>query len=200
MKIYDNINQGTSEWLSLRAGKFTGSDFHSLLGNSETKKKILYKKAIERLTNTILDEDNITSKDIERGKEEEKNARLLYEMETNQEVQQIGFAELDEWVGCSPDGLTSDNGIIEIKCPKDVIFAQQVITDNIKPEYITQMQFNMYVLNKEYCDYVMYNRDFKLFIKRIARDNDYIEKIKESIEECKTIVKDNMEQLKQYKL
>ena len=113
MKIYDNIQQGTGDWLKLRAGKFTGSDFHNLLGNSETKKKILYKKAIERLTNSALEEELITTKDIERGREEEKNARLLYEMEINQEVQQIGFAELDNWVGCSPDGLIN-NGLIEM--------------------------------------------------------------------------------------
>ena len=130
MKIYDNLQQGTNEWLEVRSGKFTGSDFHTLIGNSETKKKILFKKSIERLTKTTIIEE-ITSPDIERGKEEEKNARLLYEMETGQEVKQIGFAELDEWVGCSPDGLINNDGIIEIKCPKDVIFAQQVITGNI---------------------------------------------------------------------
>lgn len=199
MKIYDNLQQGTNEWLQIRAGKFTGSDFHTLIGNSETKKKILFKKSIERLTNITLIDD-ITSPDIERGKEEEKNARLLYEMETGQEVQQIGFAELDEWVGCSPDGLVNNDGIIEIKCPKDVIFAQQVITGNIKPEYITQMQFNMYVLDKQYCDYIMYNKDFKLFIKRIERDNDKIEVIKNTIEDCKKIILDNINILKDYKL
>lgn len=199
MKIYDNLQQGTNEWLEVRSGKFTGSDFHILIGNSETKKKILFKKSIERLTKTTIIEE-ITSPDIERGKEEEKNARLLYEMETGQEVKQIGFAELDEWVGCSPDGLVNNDGIIEIKCPKDVIFAQQVITGNIKPEYITQMQFNMYVLDKQYCDYIMYNKDFKLFIKRIERDNEKIEIIKNTIEECKKIILDNINILKDYKL
>lgn len=199
MKIYDNLQQGTNEWLEVRSGKFTGSDFHTLIGNSETKKKILFKKSIERLTKTTIIEE-ITSPDIERGKEEEKNARLLYEMETGQEVKQIGFAELDEWVGCSPDGLINNDGIIEIKCPKDVIFAQQVITGNIKPEYITQMQFNMYVLDKQYCDYIMYNKDFKLFIKRIERDNEKIEIIKNTIEECKKIILDNINILKDYKL
>lgn len=200
MKIYDNLQQGTNEWLQARAGKFTGSDFHTLIGNSETKKKMLFKKAIERLTNNMIDEEPITSIDIERGKEEEKNARLLYEMETNQEVKQIGFAELDDWVGCSPDGLVNNDGIIEIKCPKDVIFAQQIITGNIKPEYITQMQFNMYVLDKQYCDYIMYNKDFKLFIKRIKRDEDKINIIKNTIEECKTIILNNINILKDYKL
>ena len=71
MKIYDNLQQGTNEWLEVRSGKFTGSDFHTLIGNSETKKKILFKKSIERLTKTTIIEE-ITSPDIERGKEEEK--------------------------------------------------------------------------------------------------------------------------------
>lgn len=199
VEIIDNIEQGSDEWLKLRAGKFTGSDFHTLLGNSETKKKLLYQKSIERLNNVSLQE-NIINDDIKRGREEEENARFLYEMETGETVREIAFAKLDDWVGCSPDGLIGEDGLIEIKCPKDVIFASQVITDNIKPEYNTQIQFNMYVLDKDWCDYIMYNQNFKLFVKRIYRNNDYIDKIKTSIEECKAIVMNNINILSQYKL
>jgi len=191
MKIY-NFKQKSDDWYKIRAGKFTGSDFHILLGNSETKKTLLLKKTAERITGRIL-ENTFTNSDIERGVELESTANLLYEFETNNTVEHIGFAELDEWVGCSPDGLIIDNkGIIEIKCPKDIIFLNQVINDKIKPEYFTQIQFNLYVLNREYCDYIAYNQNYPLFIKRIKRDDEYIDKIKECIEECKSKVLENI--------
>ena len=47
MKIYEDIKQGTDEWHRLRSGKFTASDFHVLLGSSETKKNLLAKKTAE---------------------------------------------------------------------------------------------------------------------------------------------------------
>lgn len=201
IKIY-NFDQKTDEWYNIRAGKFTGSDFHTLMGNSETKKTLLLKKTAERLLNKTLEDNNYTNTDIERGIELESTACLLYEMETNNTVEHIGFAELNDWVGCSPDGIIKDteevkNGIIEIKCPKDTVFLNQVINDKIKPEYYTQIQFNLYVLNKDFCDYIAYNQNYPLFIKRIIRDNEYIERIKECIEECKTKVINNMKTFKE---
>ncbi|MDR2609286.1 MAG: YqaJ viral recombinase family protein [Rickettsiales bacterium] len=201
MKIYDDIDQRTEEWHKLRAGKFTGSDFHILFGNSETKNNLLLKKTAERLRKTTI-EDTYINQDMERGIELEKQARLLYEIETNQIVKEVGFCELDEWVGCSPDGLIEEEiettntiptgGIIEIKCPKDIVFLNQVINDKIKPEYYTQIQFNLYVTDRQYCDYIAYNINYPLFIKKIERDEEYIQKIKDTIEDCKKKVENNI--------
>lgn len=194
MKIYDKVEQQTEEWYSLRCGKFTASDFHTLLGNSQTKENILLKKTAERLNNAFNEDLLICNADIQRGIELEPQARLLYEMQTGNEVKQIGFCGVDEFVGCSPDGIINDdNGIIEIKCPKDTTFIHQVITGKIKPEYYTQIQFNLFCLERKYCDYIAYNTNYPLFIKRIERDELHIEKIKQAIEECKNIVLNNIE-------
>jgi putative phage-type endonuclease len=211
IKIY-NIDQRTEEWRRLRAGKFTGSDFHILMGNSETKNNLLLKKTAERMRNTVI-EDTYANQDIERGIELEKQAKLIYEMETGIVVNDIGFCEINDWVGCSSDGFIVEGrdeewdiderreiwmlgdprgGIIEIKCPKDTVFLHQIINDKIKPEYYTQIQFNLYVSNRQYCDYIAYNDNYPLFIKRIERDEEYIEKIKEVIEDCKNKVELNM--------
>lgn len=215
MKIYNDIDQKTEEWHKLRAGKFTGSDFHTLMGNSETKNNLLLKKTAERIRRMIV-EDTYTNSDMERGVKLESQARLLYEMKTNQTITEVGFVELDEWVGCSPDGLIenkeektneeeekkiNDNytgGIIEIKCPKDTVLLHQILNDKVKPEYYTQIQFNLYVTDRQYCDYIAYNENWPLFIKRIDRDEEHINKIKETIEECKKKVLSNIEKLKIY--
>lgn len=191
MKIYDNIEQKSEQWYQCRLGKITASTFHTLLGNSETKKTLLLKITAERITGKLI-EDNYTNSDIERGIELENTARLDYEFRNDCKVQQIGFAELDEYVGCSPDGLVGDDGLIEIKCPRETTFLSQVISGRIKPEYITQMQFNMYVLDRKWCDYVMYSETLGLFVKRVERDEKLIEEIKTCIEECKQTIQENI--------
>ena len=192
MIIYEEVEQQSEEWYRLRSGRFTASYFHTLMGESTTKENILLKKTAERLNPNFRD-DFFTTKDIERGIELESQARLLYEMQTGNEIKEIGFCEVDDFVGCSPDGLIGEDGIIEIKSPKDNVFIEQVIKDKIKPEYYTQIQYNLYCLDRKYCDYIAYNVNYPLFIKRIERDETYIEKIKKTIEQCKTIVLNNIE-------
>jgi putative phage-type endonuclease len=191
MKIYKELEQRTEEWHKVRAGKLTASSFHTLLGNSETKKTLLLKITAERITGKCI-EDNYSNEDIERGIELEDDARNNYQEKTFNLVEEVGFAELDEYVGCSPDGIVGNDGLIEIKCPRETTFLSQVLSGRIKPEYITQMQFNMYVLNRQWCDYVMYSETLGLFIKRVDRDEKLIEEIKTCIEECKQIIQNNI--------
>lgn len=61
--------------------------------------------------------EKIIVKNLERGILYEPYARQAYEQEKGISVQQVGFVELDDSTGCSPDGLVSFNGILEIKCP-----------------------------------------------------------------------------------
>lgn len=191
MKIYKDLEQRSEEWHKVRAGKLTASSFHTLLGNSETKKTLLLKITAERITGKCI-EDNYSNEDIERGIELEDDARNNYQEKTFNLVEEVGFAELDEYVGCSPDGLVGNEGMIEIKCPRETTFLSQVLSGRIKPEYITQMQFNLYVLNRQWCDYVMYSETLGLFIKRVERDEKLIEEIKTCIEECKQTIQENI--------
>ena len=79
-----------------------------------TRTNLILEKACERL-NDYIEEDTFTSKYMQKGIDLEPKARFLYEIKTNNKVEEIAFCELDDFTGCSPDGLVSDNGIIEIK-------------------------------------------------------------------------------------
>lgn len=188
---YD-IEQRSDEWYAIRCGRLTGSDFHTFMGNSETKKNKLLQKACEKITGKIED-DHYISADMQRGIDLEDEAVFLYEMQSGNEVKKVGFIELDEFVGCSPDGLVGDDGMIECKAPKDSVYLKQVIEDKIKPEYYTQIQYNLYVSGRKWCDYIAYNKNFELFVKRFERDEPYIEKIKVAINECVQVIKENIE-------
>lgn len=191
MKIYNDLIQGSDEWLRIRLGKLTGSDFHTLMGKSTTKETILYKKAAERISGGASDGDRFTSIHTERGKELEAEARQGYELETGLEVKQVGFVELNESVGCSPDGLLNRGGV-EIKCKDNHGHLKAVTKRWIDPEHKTQMQFNMYVCDAIFWDYCLYNPNFPnpLWIARVNRDEDYIERIKSTIEECENRIQE----------
>ena len=192
MKIY-TFDQRTDEWQKVRLGKLTGSDFHTMLGNSETKKRKLLLKAIERIFGKS-DEVQYTNADMQRGVELEEYAILMYEMEHHQSVEKVGFVEKDDYVGCSPDGFVGDDGMIEVKCPCMAVYMKQVLDDKIKAEYYTQIQFNLWVTGRKWCDYVMYNENMPLYVKKIPADAEYQQKIANAVIECINAIDDIIKQ------
>ncbi len=195
MKIYKDLSQDSSEWLQVRLGKFTASNFHIFLGNSETRKLEICKKAAERITGVRCDQDNfLSNKHIDRGNALEPLARDAYEFETGNEVEQIGFIELSETVGYSPDGLIGDDKLLEIKCLDNHHFLN-FTNKKIKKEHFTQIQFGLMVTGRKSLDYVLFNPNFpkSLIIQNIERDEEYIENIKKELvraeEEVQQIIK-----------
>lgn len=178
-----DTGEANPAWLALRAGKFTGSDFIVMLGNSETKRKMILEKATEHILGKPCNKDKFLSADMIRGIELEDQARELYIIETFNEVEQVGFIQRDEYSGCSPDGLVEKDGLIEIKCPKDTVFVEQSISGKIKLDYYAQMQYNMFITGRKWCDYVAYNENFPLLIRRYERDEEYIKKIEIALED-----------------
>jgi putative phage-type endonuclease len=175
--------EANPDWLALRAGKFSGSEFHIMLGNGETKRKLILEKATEHIIGKPCNKTRFQTADMLRGIELESTARLLYCEETFNEVVEVGFVEKDEFSGASPDGLVGDDGLIEIKCPTDTIFVEQSVSGKIKSEYYTQIQYALYITGREWCDYVAYNENFPLLIRRYERDEEFIKKIKESLQD-----------------
>ena len=196
--IIHNVQQKTDDWYKLRLGKFTGSDFHICMSDKETltKKRMIAKKAAEKITGALSDQD-FSSIHIQRGNELEGEAITIYEFEKDVVVEDIGFCELDEYIGCSPDGFVGDDGMIEVKCKDNHSFLQSVIDDKVDPMHMTQIQFNLMVTGRKWCDYVLYNPNFKkyLHVIRVERDQSYIDKIKEKVQECVYIVKNIINEL-----
>ena len=176
MKVY-NCEQGSEEWLKCRLGKLTGSVAHTIATSGKGLETLCLEKATEILTGIIS--DGYKNDAMQHGNDYEAEARSIYELETGNTVIQVGFCEVNEFVGVSPDGLIGDDGLIEIKCPTDKTYTQYLIDGVIKPEYYSQMQMQMLITNRNWCDYVVYNPNFKktIIIKRVKADKEHMEKI-----------------------
>ena len=184
-----NCQQGTDEWALARLGKLTASDAQAIVTAGVGLNTLCIEKVAQRLTG--LAEDSFKTPAMQNGHDLEDQARNAYELETGNIVKEIGFCKLDEDTGASPDGLVGDDGLVEIKCKTNNIFVKELLSDEIDPAHVWQVQFQMWVTDRKWCDYTVYNPNFpkSLIIKRVNRDEVAIAKIKAGVETGKAIIK-----------
>ena len=189
MKIH-SFEQRTEDWYNIRKGKMTASNADTIIANGKGLETYIYNLMAEYYSSA--EKENYINADMQRGIDLEPEARLEFEFYTDLDVQEIGFIEYNEFIGVSPDGLIGDDGLIEIKCPNDSVYFKLLLSDNIKPEYIAQMQMQLYVTNRQYCYFVSYNPNFEksLYIKKITRDEETIEKLKKGLEKGTELIKE----------
>ena len=189
MKIY-NFEQRTEDWYNIRKGKMTASNAETIIANGKGLETYIYNLMAEY--HSSAEKENYINADMQRGIDLEPEARLEFEFYTNLDVQEVGFIEHNEFIGVSPDGLIGNDGLIEIKCPNDSIYFKLLLSNNIKPEYIAQMQMQMYVTDRQYCYFVSYNPNFEksLYIKKINRDEEMIDKLKKGLERGTQLIKE----------
>ena len=190
MQIIDCV-QGTYDWLALRAGRFTATDADTLKTAGKGLDTLAYEIAAFKLTGTLPDIINTPA--MERGKMLEPLARKAYIEATGQEVQEVGFCEMDEYAGCSPDGLVGEEGLIEIKCKTDPHHLFAVANDWVDPKHLWQMQYQMYITGRNWCDYVLFNDNFKpnsLYIRTIKRDEDKIAQLEKGLKIGRKLVQE----------
>jgi predicted phage-related endonuclease len=191
--------QRSDEWHELRAGRFTGSEVHKLMGvkgMGQTGDTYAFEKACDIVFGRNL-EEKFVSYDMARGVELEPVAFEKFQELSFNEVNECGFFCYGDNFGASPDGIISDNGVLEIKCPKPLKLFGLIAGNQIDNEYIYQMQSEMLVTNSDYCaffNYSIYNGHPMWHEIIIKRDQSIIDKILERVEEA-VLVRDKYVEL-----
>ena len=189
MKIY-NFEQRTEDWYNIRKGKMTASNAETIIANGKGLETYIYNLMAEYYSSA--EKENYINADMQRGIDLEPEAKIEFQFYTGLDIKEVGCVELNEYILASPDGLIGDDGLIEIKCPNDSIYFKLLLSNNIKPEYIAQMQMQMYVTERQYCYFVSYNPNFEksLYIKKINRDEEMIDKLKKGLERGTQLIKE----------
>jgi len=191
MQIYRDVEQGTPEWLAVRAGLPTASMYATVMAKGEGKSRRTYmlKLAGERLTGEPM--DSYSNHHMERGHEHEPIAREAYGFLRDVTPEQVGFIRAGD-TGASPDSLVGEDGLLEIKSKLAHLHLDVLLRDEVPSEHSAQVQGQLWVAEREWCDFVSYCPKLPLFVKRVYRDEPTIKKIAVAVdqfnEELNTIV------------
>jgi hypothetical protein len=194
------MQQGSAEWLQARCGATTASRFADAVSvltrasdgkkagdTTTTSDKYAIELAIELISGEPYGEP-VKAWTLDRGHELEWKARMAYEMKTGGVVRESGIVLSDDRrFGYSTDGLLEDEaGLIEIKCPVDTIKIVDILSTGDLSEYMHQMQGGMWLTGRRYVDFIMYVPALEkagndLYVKRVARDEEFIEQMVEKL-------------------
>jgi len=173
MKII-NVEQRSPEWYACRLGVPTASNFDKIVtmkgDPSKQAEKYMFKLAGEKVSGAC--EESYTNGAMQRGIELEDEARQLYQIINGVEVEQVGFCLADGY-GCSPDGLVED-GLIEIKCPSIAVHVGYLLDNKLPSDYFQQVQGQLLVTGRKWCDFVSYYPGIKPLIVRVEPDKAFL--------------------------
>ena len=185
MITHSEIIQGSPEWHDLRRGRFTASNIPKLFMGKTTQgySDALYRVAMERVTGKST--ESYSNAAMMRGIQLEPMARQIYEIEKQTLVEECGFVEVDEWMGCSPDGLVGKDGMIQIKCPAFNTHIGYIVSEEVPKDYYIQMQAEMWMSGRQWNDFMSFHPDLPSLIIRLTPDEAVYKKMAEEIEIAK---------------
>jgi len=182
-----NCIQGSDSWINARRGIATASNFSKVVtstGAASTQaSSYAFQLASELVTE--MQEEAYKDANMQRGNDLEPEAREAYEQSTLSLVDEVGFIKCD-YYGYSPDGLVDEDGLIEIKCPKQNTHMKYLYNNKLPTEYKAQVQGGLLVTNRKWCDFISYHPSFehnkRMLIIRVFRDEEYIECLRNGLE------------------
>lgn len=182
-----NCEQGSDSWFESRRGIPTASEFSTVLakgrggGDSVTRRKYLLTLAGQILTGEVVQAWS-GNENTERGHAMEDEARRLYAFHRDTDPQLVGFMRRGR-AGASPDGVVGDDGLVEIKSKLPWLQLEVLEQNRLPPEHVAQVHGQLWVSGRNWCDFVSYCPRLPLFVIRIYRDDAYIAKLAQAVEE-----------------
>ena len=203
--MFDQYN----EWLTDRLGKFTASDIWKLMEKGKGAeyfgkgaKTYIRQKAAEILTQEPVNGGRLNTAAMEWGSAHEHEAiELFKEQFRGKDVIAYGgespkFFDYTNFSGGSPDGVTDDNEVLEVKCPynssEHVEHLLLLSGEDLKgyyPEAYWQILFNMLCTGLDAGYFISYDPRFaeeplRLKIIRIEKDEADLLLLKERVAEA----------------
>jgi putative phage-type endonuclease len=164
--------QRSEEWLELRENMITASDVASAIGENryESPESFVKKKVLK----TKWAGNAATA----HGTLLEPLVRDLYDQRYGKKSHEIGVVQHRQypWLGGSPDGITEDGLLIEIKCP-----LTRKIERKVPSYYMPQIQLLLEIMDLDECDFIQYRPEGEstpeeFVVVRVPRDRTWFPK------------------------
>lgn len=198
---HTEIQQYTPEWFAIRLGVITASQIDKIItpaklqfADNEKCRSYAHEIAMQRVIGKT--DPTFQNYDMRRGMIEEKFARDKYSA-AYAPVTECGFVTNDKWgfkIGCSPDGLVSENGGIEVKSRLKKLQFAQILSPEMPNEYRMQVQLSLMVTEREWWDYISYSGDMNMITIRVYPDPVVIKAIEDAAFRFEDMVRKSVEE------
>tara|TARA_B100000927_G_C16422240_1_gene451862 strand:- start:255 stop:1040 length:786 start_codon:yes stop_codon:yes gene_type:complete len=163
--------QRSPEWYAARKGKLTASDVPTVLGENH------YKSPFQLHLDKLGMGKPFTGNEATRwGQHYEDIAIAKYEQVYNKKNHEFGLIPHPTipWLGGSPDGITEDGILLEVKCP----LRRQIKMGEVPQHYIGQVLMNLEVCELETAHFIEYkpgdsDDDYIMNVVEIKRDPEW---------------------------
>jgi len=160
--------QRTPEWFNQRRNALTASDAPTALGENK------YKSQWQLLLDKCGEGKPFTGNEATRwGNHYEDIAIEKYSQIKNKEVLSFGLIIHPEydWLGGSPDGITTDGILLEVKCP----LRRKIIPGEVPEHYLAQVLLNLEICNLDEAHFIEFipgnsDSDFDINIVTVYRN------------------------------
>jgi hypothetical protein len=194
-----DCEQRSDGWFEARRGIVTASTVGKLVtprtikvASNDESRGLIDTLAAERITGYV--EETYTNSDMWRGIESEPYARDLYSQHYAPAVE-CGFMVRDLGgfvLGLSPDGLVGDDGLIEIKSPRQKTHLATVLADAVPLGYMAQCQAALLVSGREWLDFVSYCGGMPLWVRRVLPDPRWHAAIYEAVMQAEHAIEESV--------
>lgn len=158
MQANDNTaEQRSQEWFDQRKLRITGSRVGAILGLSSWQDRHDVLRAMVREYHGAPSEFT-GNPATEHGKQNEQRAMLAFMRESGLQVEKCGFFPYGDSMGASPDGLTDDGGVLELKVPFGLRNEQKAKFNPLAEQqhYAAQVQMEMLSAGRKHAYFAQY--------------------------------------------
>lgn len=183
---FNSLPQGSDAWLKARLGVPTTSCFGNIITPTGKRSSKFEDYNDQLLAELIFGESEPFKKTwaMQRGNDLEPEAVSYYEYHYNVKTKIMDFVTTDDGrIGCSPDRYVGDDGLLEVKCPLPKQHTKNLLSGQIDMKYYPQVQGQMLITGRSWCDWISYHPDTSASIIRVEKDEGYQNTLKELLNE-----------------
>lgn len=199
MPIYHDVVQYSEEYDRLRLGIPTSSNFHKVITPQGKPSKQWREYACVLIAERILQHkiEFYNSPAMERGLIVEAEAADWYEFDQDVTVQRIGLITDDKHtMGCSPDRLIGDDGLLEIKAPLPQTQVEYWISGELGERFRPQLQGQLYVSRRSWVDILCWHDVLPKLVVRVEPDEKFMAALDHELQIFNSFIERVMEKIR----
>ena len=177
MPVHHDVAQYSEAYDRLKLGIPTSSNFHKIITPQGKLSKQWREYACVLIAERLLQQriEFYNSPAMERGLIVESEAADWYEFDRDVITQRVGFiTDDDHTMGCSPDRLVGEDGLLEIKAPLPHTQVEYWISGKVHERFWPQLQGQLYISQRSWVDILRWHDVLPKLVMRVEPDETFI--------------------------